>query len=173
VSSREPAAEGFRIEPLSPSHNRAAFACGNEALDRYLHAQAGQDVLRKIAAVFVLNDTEANVVAGYYTLSATAIAPTDLPAEMTKKLPRYPALPAVLLGRLAVDMGYRSRRFGELLLLDALRRAEAHSAEVAAMAVVVDAIDDAARSFYERYGFERFEDEPYRLFLPMTTIARL
>lgn len=173
MSSREPEADQFRIEPLGPSHDRGAFACGNEALDRYLHAQAGQDARRKVAAVFVLHDTEANLVAGYYTLSATSVDPTDLPAELVKKLPRYPVLPAVLLGRLAVDARYRGRRFGELLLLDALRRAEAHSAEVAAMAVVVDAIDDAARGFYERYGFVRFEDEPYRLFLPMATIARL
>lgn len=101
------------------------------------------------------------------------MAPTDLPAALHRKLPRYDALPAVLLGRLAVDGRYRGRGFGKLLLIDGLRRAYAHSGEVAAMAVIVDGIDDAARLFYEHYGFERFADDPDRLFLPMTTIAKL
>lgn len=121
----------------------------------------------------MLADLAAHLVAGYYTLSATSLAPTDLPADLARRLPRYLDLPAVLLGRLAVDSRYRGQGFGKLLLFDGLQRAYVHSDEVAAMAVVVDAIDDAARSFYERYGFERFLDDPGRLFLPMTTIAKL
>ena len=165
--------ERYHIEPLGSRHDRAAFACGVEALDRYLHQQAGQDMRRRLAAVFVLDDALENTIAGYYTLSATAILATGLPPDVTRKLPRYPHLPAVLLGRLAVDSRYRGRGFGEILLVDALRRALASSAEIAAMAVIVDAKDDDARRFYERYGFRRLLADEYRLFLPMATVAQL
>ena len=164
--------ERYRFEPLGSHHDRAAFSCGVEALDRYLHQQAGQDMRRHIAAVFVLNDAEASAIVGYYTLSATAVLATGLPPDVTKRLPRYPELPAVLLGRLAIDIRYRGHRFGELLLIDALHRCRAVE-QIAAMAVVVDAKDDAARTFYERYGFRRFVDDEYRLFLPMATIVQM
>lgn len=160
----------YRREPLSDHHNRSDFSSGTESLDRYFREQAGQDVRRKLAAVFVLRDAEADRVVGYYTLSATSIAPPSLPPATTRRLPRYAALPAVLLGRLAVDARYRGQGFGRLLLFDALRHALADSERIAAMAVVVDAKDDAARSFYERFGFRRFVDDEFRLFLPMSDI---
>ena len=166
-------ADRFRVEPHGAGHRRAEFRSGSEPLDRYLHQQAWQDTRRKVAAVFVLHDAETVLIAGYYTLSATSVAPTDLPAALVRKLPRYAMLPAVLLGRLAVDARFQGQGLGAVLLFDALRRAHRHSDEIAAMAVVVDAIDDAARTFYERYGFERFADDPDRLFLPMATIAKL
>jgi GNAT superfamily N-acetyltransferase len=123
--------------------------------------------------VFVLVATESGRVGGYYTLSSGSINLTDLPADVARKLPRYPAVPVVLLGRLAVALEHQGRGFGAALLFDALRRALAQSAQVGAMAVVVDAKGDAARSFYERYGFHRFTDNEYRLFLPMKTIEAL
>lgn len=164
--------ERYTFEPLGDQHNRAAFSCGVDALDRYLHHQAGQDLRRRVAATFVLHDVEQSAIVGFYTLSATAILATELPPEVTKRLPRYPSLPAVLLGRLAVAVRYHGQGFGEMLLLDALHRAYVYD-EIAAMAVVVDAKDDAARRFYERYNFRRFLSEEYRLFLTMTTIARM
>ncbi|MBI2761724.1 MAG: GNAT family N-acetyltransferase [Chloroflexi bacterium] len=164
-------ANRFHIEPLGDLHNRAAFACGVEALDRYLHRQAGQDMRRRVAAAFVLAGTADHSVAGYYTLSATSVVAASLPIEVTKRLPRYPLLPAVLLGRLAVDSRYRGRGFGELLLGDALQRC-LDSTQVAAMAVIVDAKDAAARTFYERYGFQRLADNEFRLFIQMSTIAQ-
>ena len=126
-----------------------------------------------MAAAFVLLDAEANSIAGYYTLSSGAVEPAALPPEVTRKLPRYPALPVVLLGRLAVDVRYQGQGLGGILLVDALRRALAHSAGVAAMAVIVDAVDEQARRFYEHYGFRRFADVEDRLFIPMGTIERL
>ncbi len=163
----------YLFEPLGPHHNRAAFSCGVVALDRYFRQQASQDLQRNLAAVFVLRDTTSELVIGYYTLNATSLESTGLPPAVTTRLPRYPVLPAVLLGRLAVDERYQGQGFGELLLVDALRRSLATSEQIAAMAVVVDAKDDAARGFYERYGFQRFLDDEYRLFIPMTTIANL
>lgn len=161
------------IVPLADLHDRRAFRCGVEPLDRYLRAQAGQDQRRHIAACFVLVDPERSKIAGYYTLSAFAVAGEALPDALQKKLPRYGQIPCTLLGRLAVDREYRGRGIGEHLLVDALQRAIVHSAEVASWAVVVDAKDDAARQFYSRYGFLTLPETPQRLFLPMATIAKL
>jgi GNAT superfamily N-acetyltransferase len=161
------------IEPLGSGHNRAAFSCGVEALDRYLKQQASQDARNRVAAPFVLRDQDSPRIIGYYTLSAFTIEASKLPAETVKKLPRYPRLPAVLIGRLAVDREFSGQGWGEVLLVDALRRSLERSAEIAAMAVVVDAKDDRARAFYEKYGFRRFVDHEYRLFLPMKTVAQL
>jgi len=111
------------------------------------------------------------MVAGYYTLSQTGINMVELPTEITKKLPKYPVAPATLLGRLAVDRNYQGKGLGEILLMDALHRSSRN--EIASIAMVVDAKDDNARSFYEHYQFIRFPDYPNRLFLPMTTIAKM
>lgn len=122
----------------------------------------------------MLFDPRANRIAGYYTLSASALQLDNLPPAMRRGLPRYPLVPVVLLGRLAVDLGYRGQGLGEALLFNALRRAfEVGTLEIAATAVVVDALHDRARAFYERYGFQRLLDNSYQLFLPMPTIGRL
>jgi GNAT superfamily N-acetyltransferase len=102
-----------------------------------------------------------------------SVALTDLPVDMSRRLPRYPDVPAALLGRLAVDSRYRGRGFGRVLLIDALQRAYRASAEVRAFAIVVDALHDAARDFYVKYGFIALPSAPYRLVLPMAMIARL
>jgi GNAT superfamily N-acetyltransferase len=161
------------IEPLGPHHDRAAFSCGIPELDRYLREQASQDLRRHVAAPFVLRLAESSRVLGYYTLSAYSIRPTDIDPSLARRLPRYPLLPANLLGRLALDVSYRGRGWGELLLVDALRRCLHTQHDVAALAVVVDAINDSARAFHERYGFRQFSDAPNRLYLMMNTIEQL
>lgn len=163
----------FVVEPLGKHHNRAAFSSGSVSLDYYLQHQAGQEARRHIAVTFVLVDTEHQALAGYYTLSATSIRLAELPPDVAERLPRYPLVPATLLGRLAIDAGYQGKRLGEFLLMDALQRSCAQSQTIASMAVVVDAKDERAVSFYERYGFIKFPEQPHRLFLPMKTIAKL
>lgn len=163
----------YLIKPLGKNHDRADFSCGNEELDRYLKDQAGQDARRKFAAPFVLVEQGRNVVRGYYTLSAFGIDLGDLPEDIARKLSRYPIVPATLLGRLAVDKRLRGRGLGEFLLMDALRRAFEQSDRIAAAAVVVDAIDDAARRFYLHFDFLPFPERRNRLFLPMKTVVRL
>ncbi|HXW25251.1 MAG TPA: GNAT family N-acetyltransferase [Xanthobacteraceae bacterium] len=158
-----------RIEPLGDQHDRAAFSCGIDALDRYFRVQAGQDSRKRIASCFVLVAADGSA-AGYYTLSATGIALVDLPPDLARKLPRYPLVPATLMGRLAVDHRQRGRGFGELLLFDAFSRTL--RSEIASYAFVVDAKDDAARAFYEKYGFKRLPSADRRLFLPLAEIAR-
>jgi predicted GNAT family N-acyltransferase len=162
----------FEITPLGDHHNRAAFSCGVEPLDRYLQKQASQDVAKHVAAVFVATP-DAQTIAGFYTLSAHAISPGDLPPEVAKKLPRYPSVPVTLLGRLAVSVAFQGQRLGEILLLDALKRALVHSREVASAAVVVDAKDENVRTFYLRHDFIPLPAQPNRLFFLMKSIEKL
>lgn len=159
------------MEPLNAQHNRSNFDCGVEALNKYLKQQASQDMRRRIAAMFVLVDQDSNCIAGYYTLAATAIRLTELPPDISKKLPKYPLVPATLLGRLAVEQRYQGQGLGSFLLMDALRRSLNN--EIASMAVVVDAKDDKALNFYEHHQFITLDKQSQRLYLPMTVIAKL
>ncbi len=161
----------YRIESLNAQHDRVAFSSGVEALDRYFRTQAGQDVRRRVASCFVLVEADGRSVAGYYTLSASSIVISDLPPEVAAKVPRYPVVPATLIGRLAVRSDLRGRRLGELLLLDGLSRCL--RAEVASFALIVDAKDGRAEAFYSHYGFRRLVGGGRRLFLPMTEAAAL
>ena len=162
---------GYTLEPLSERHDRTAFSCGVAALDSYLARQAGQDVKRGVNRVYVLAAEGGETVAGYFSLCAATIALSDLPPETARRLPRYPFVPATLTGRLAVAR--RGRNLGEFLLLSALFLSWQASRQVASAAVLVDATDDSARGFYERYGFIRFPDQSNRLFLPMKTVEQL
>jgi len=162
----------YRTEPLGSRHNRAAFSCGVEALDRYLQKQASQDVSKRVTAVFVLTP-DGETVAGYYTLSAHVVNLPDLPENVARRLPRYPDVPATLLGRLAVSVNFRRQGVGELLLLDAFRRVLASSREIASALVVVDAKDDNARNFYLHHDFVPLPTQPDRLFYPVKAIEKL
>lgn len=166
----ESALPAYNIEPLDRHHDRAAFCCGNEALDRYLKQQASQDARKNVAAPFVLLTPGSRVIKGYYTLSMTGIETGSLPEDVARRLPRYPVTPATLLGRLAVDQGCRGCGIGRLLIANALGRC-LHS-EIAWAAVVVEALDDPARTFYEHYGFIRFSDNPMKLFMMKRTIEQ-
>jgi GNAT superfamily N-acetyltransferase len=154
-------------------HERTGFSSGNVGLDRYLVHQIGQDTRRRITAAFVAFVPGGTRIAGYYTLSALSVAVGDLPAAIAKKLPRRQGIPVTLLGRLGVDRGHRGRGLGELLLMNALARSLDGSQNIASMAVVVDAIDESARAFYEHFEFQPFRDQRRRLFLPMQAVASI
>jgi len=162
----------YRIEPLGISHNRVAFSCGVEALDRYLHQQAGQDVSKRVSAAFVATP-DGTTVGGYYTLSAHAVNLADLPLNIARKLPRYSHVPATLLGRLAVSTSFRGQGIGELLLLDAFRRVLASAREIGTALIVVDAKDENARNFYLHHDFIPLPTQASRLFYPVKAIERL
>jgi GNAT superfamily N-acetyltransferase len=164
-------AESFRIEPLSSNHDRSRFVSGSDALDRYFREQASQDVKRRVATCFVAVGATAQDVAGYYTLAAASVALNALAPEIARKLPRYPVVPAVLLGRLAVALHYQGEGLGGILIADALKRTA--RAELGVFAMVVDAKDEAARRFYEHYGFALLPGETRRLFLPIAALHRL
>jgi len=158
----------YRVEPLGDQHDRAAFSCGVEALDRYFHEQVSQDISRRTAAVFVLTRDGATV-AGFYTLSSLSILGAELPAQLAKKLPSRSPIGVTLLGRMGVERGLKGQGLGELLLMDALKRAWRASREVASWAVVVDA-KEGVREFYLKYDFVALVTQPNRLFLAMRSI---
>jgi ribosomal protein S18 acetylase RimI-like enzyme len=159
----------FTVHVLG-DHDRAGFSCGVAALDTYFKTQVGQDVRRRVTSCFVAVDTAIAVVAGFYTIAAASILVSELPESVKKKLPRYPSVPAIRVGRLAVDLRFRGRGLGGALLADAAARAI--NAEVAAFAMIVDAKDEAAAAFYERHGFRRLTSLPRCLFLALATAER-
>ena len=156
------------IEPLGSHHDRAAFSCGEPALDSYLQRQASQDIRRRVAQVFVALGDAPGKIAGYYSLSAASFEKEELPPALAKRLPHYP-VPAAILGRLAVDRACQGQGLGETLLLDAVRRVVRASATLMVYAIIVD----RAVAFYERYGFRTFASIQRRLFLPLETSEKL
>ena len=157
------------FEPLRKSHNRASFTCGDAALDDWFYKRALQDEKRNVARVFVAVDRAAkNVIAGFYSLSAFTIALDSLPDDLKHRLPRYDAIPAALIGRLARGNSYRGHGVGELLLADAIKRILAADRTLAIYAVVVDA-NERAIEFYKAFGFARFPTVARRLFLLAST----
>ena len=163
-------AGSFSVVPLDPAADRSGFECGVEPLDRYFKTQVTQDIKRRVTACFTAMDASGRV-AGYYTVASASIFLSDLPVNLAKKLPRYPNVPAVRMGRLAVDQRYKGKGLGAALLADALRRAV--TAEIAAYAFVVDANDERAAKFYAHYGFHASVENPLFLYLPLVTVKDL
>lgn len=161
----------FLLESLNNTHDRAGFSCGKIGLHRYFQTQATQDVRRRITKCFVGVEVATGTVVAYYTLAAAGIAILDLPADITRKLPRYPTIPAIRIGRLAVDTRFHGRKLGGVLLSDALGRVLA--SPIAAYALLVDAEDAAATGFYRHYGFQPLADQPRTLFLPTATAEQI
>lgn len=154
------------VEPLAPDrHDRSNFSCGKAPLDRFLREQADQERRRGVSQTYVL--ARGRNILGYYTLSATSVDLSSVPPDIGKKLPRYPLVPAILLGRLAIDAQCAGRGYGEYLLIDALRVSIEISGKVGAAFVAVDALDDDAARFYAHMGFRPFQDRPLKLFLRM------
>jgi len=142
------------IELLSDQHNRKEFDCGKELLNNYLKTQAGQDVKRKLSVCYVLAEEGINAIQGYYTLSNYSIPLSSFSEQVQKKLPQsYTSIPVTLLGRLAIDTRFQGKGIGKILLIDALKRSYEISKNMGSFAVVVDPLDDEARSFYAKYDF--------------------
>ena len=160
-----------RIEALNEHHDRDAFDCGEESLNKYLKQQAAQDMKRQLGITHIAVSTDDfRRIVGYYTLAMTSVAPGTMPE---KRLPEQMPLPAVLLGRLAIDASFKGHGLGEYLLMDALARSERVAlSDVGAVAVVVDALPSAL-AFYGKYGFQQLSDDQLHLYLPMKTIRKM
>jgi ribosomal protein S18 acetylase RimI-like enzyme len=161
----------FRLEPLSEQHERLSFRCGEDALGRYFQTQATQDMRRRIANCFVAVEIVTSLVAAFYTISAASIPLVDLPPDETKRLPRYPSVPAVRIGRLAVDQRFQGRGLGAALLADAAARTL--RADAAVFTLLVEAKNDQAVAFYQRFGFRTLVSQPRILFLPLATAEKV
>jgi predicted GNAT family N-acyltransferase len=164
----------LKIELLdNRKHNRSDFCCGKDSLDNYICKQASQDLKKRVSTVFVLVDDPSLNVLAFYTLSSYTVDIAVLDEAFTKRLPRYPLLPATLLGRLAVDERQKGQGLGALMLVDALQKALHASTQVASLAVIAEALDESASNFYMKYGFRQFRQNPMKLYLPMKSVEEL
>lgn len=159
----------FRIALLG-KEDRAGFQSNSEPLDRYFHTQVGQDIRRRVTTCYIAIHTITEALAGYYTLSAADIPITDVPEDMTKRLPRYPTIPVVRLGRLAVDHQFREMGLGGALLFDAVQRAG--RSEIAMHAMIVEAKDDGAEAFYRHHGFAVYGSASGLLIAPLHKLLK-
>ena len=159
----------WHIEPLGEAHERGEFSCGKAPLDDFLRLRASQYERRRLGRTYVALFTGSMTVAGYYTLTASAVAVANLPKDVAKRLPKHP-VPVILLGRLAVDQKASGQGLGKALLRDALCRSLELSKQLGLFAVEVLAIDAEAQAFYRKYGFVSLADNELHLFLPMKTI---
>jgi ribosomal protein S18 acetylase RimI-like enzyme len=159
------------VSEILGQHDRAIFASGNDRIDRYFREAVSQDVRRNYAACYVLIERSTGTVAGFYTLSSHGVALNDVTPELARKLPRYPSVPAVLIGWLGRDRAFHGAGVGTMLLYDAISRV-AHS-PVGVHAICADAIDEAAAAFYLKHQFQPLVSRPQSLFLPMKTALAL
>lgn len=161
------------IELLNKKHNRKDFDCGNELLNSYLKDQASQDVKRKLSACFILIDNESKSIQGYYTLSYNSIPLNCFSEQVQNKLPKsYTSIPTTLLGRLAIDKKFQGKGIGKILLIDALKRSYEISKTIGSFGIVVDPIDNDAKSFYQRYDFIELPDSK-KMFIATRTLKDL
>jgi ribosomal protein S18 acetylase RimI-like enzyme len=160
--------DGLRIVALAAAHDRTAFRSGSPPLDDYFRRQVTQDIRRRVTACFVAiaNDER---IAGFYTLASASIQLSELPLAMAKRLPRYPSVPAVRMGRLAVDQAFQGQGLGGALLADAIARCA--RSDIAAFSLLVEAKNEAAVAFYQHHGFIALADSPWTLFLPLSAVA--
>jgi ribosomal protein S18 acetylase RimI-like enzyme len=157
------------IEQLDRTHIRDQFECGKPSLDDFIRTLVSQYEKRNLGRTYVAVGATERRVLGYYTIASSAITFDVVPAKSARKLPRHP-VPVVLVARLAVDRSAQGQRLGEKLLLDALARSADLSGKLGIHAVVVDAIDQEAKAFYQKYQFITLSDNEFHLYLPISTI---
>lgn len=154
---------GFRIELLQRRHPRKQFSSGQPAVDDWLKTKALQHQTKHLSSTKVLV-TQEGTISGYYTLAPAQIDFADLPAEVVRRLP-HRMLPIATLAWLGVDKAHQRQGLGSRLLGQALRDCWEGGKVFPFVLVVIDAVDDNARSFYARFGFTPLPGQPYRMFL--------
>ena len=162
----------WEIQPLRGFHERAKFDCGHPSLNEWLQQRAGQWDRKELSRCYVAVRPGGSQVLGYYAISSHHVSFQALPDDQAKGLPNID-IPVVLLGRLAVDLSEQGQGLGRCLLVDALQRAERLASELGVRAVEVEAMDEAAREFYSKFGFVPLADDPRHLVLPMHVIRKL
>ncbi|MGN8059121.1 GNAT family N-acetyltransferase [Pedobacter sp. 22163] len=161
----------MKIQLLEKKHDKEGFDSETPLLDNYIRRQASQDVKKDLSAVYVLPD-ENDKVLGYYTLSSSSISRMDMPVDLIRKFPpSYADLPAVLLGRLAVDKDSKGNGYGPHLLMDAMERTLGLADQLGVLALIVDPIDQKAVDFYQKYGFILLPDIN-KMFIAVDTIRK-
>lgn len=164
----------MRVVLLTRDHDRTGFDCGVPELNRFLKATARQHNDKGISRTLVLIDEQnPKVILGFCSLTICEVNIKAVPAAYAKKYPTQHGLPAVRLARLAVSVKERGKRYGDTLLGEAVRRTATIAGQAGLIGLFVDAKDEAAIRFYEKYGFVSIEGRPQRLFLPAETLMQL
>jgi GNAT superfamily N-acetyltransferase len=159
-----------RFEALGPGHDRAGFDCGEPALNDYLQKTARQHAEKGISRSFVLvNEPDPRRIIGFFTLAMCEVEAPLLPPETARKLPPG-RLPGARLARMAVRLDEQGRGYGDVVLVEAIRRVAEAGRNVGCVGLFVDAKSARARAFYERFGFLRLRDRKLELFLPFATV---
>ena len=154
----------MQLLPLTGSHNRQEFDCGRHELNDWLRQTARQHQEKGLSRTFVaILDEAPDCICGYYALTLAELENRNLPITWRKKMPHR--IPGVKLGRLAVDKRFQGKVLGDLLLVDALTRAQRIYAEAGGIGLFVDALDEQAAGYYRNFGFEALPDNPLLLFL--------
>ena len=161
----------MQVLSLTGSHDRQAFDCGRMELNAWLRQVANRHQKKGLSKTFVaVREDDPTRIGAYYALTLAELDSHHLPDAWRKKMPRR--APGVRLGRLAVDLRLQGKGLGEMLLVDALTRAQRVYMEAGGIGLFVDAIDEQAANFYKRYGFEAAPDQPLLLFLPVQSLRQ-
>lgn len=164
----------MQVTPLTRNHDRAGFDCGVPELNSFLKATARQHNDKGISRTFVLVDDEnPKTILGFFTLTLCEVHISELSASYAKKYPAQHGLPAVRLARLAVSLGEQGKKYGEAMLGEAVHRTAMIAEQAGLIGLFVDAKNEGAKKFYERYGFISTEGRPQQLFLPAETLVQL
>jgi ribosomal protein S18 acetylase RimI-like enzyme len=164
-----------RPQPVTHQHNVSTFSCGKQTLDNWLNLRAIKNETDGNSRTFISIERETGIVAGYYCLSSHSITREEMPGSIRRNAPD--PIPVILIGRLAVDSRFMGRGLGYSLLRDALTKALEAANLVGSRALVVDALDDEAVSFYQKFGFKLMPGSTRALYITMdearATIAAL
>lgn len=151
--------------PLTSTHVVTDFDCGVDSLNEWLLKRALKNQTIGASRTFVVTNGE--IVVGYYCLCSAAIDRIEPPKAKKRNMPD--PIPSVLIGRLAVDLRYQGQKIGLSLLQDAIYRIVAASQSIGIAYILVHALDDTAKRFYEINGFVAIPEEPLTLFLSVAT----
>lgn len=162
---------GFVLKSLQRSHPRSVFDCGQIEVNDWLQTKALQNQEKRLSATKVLLDQEGSI-AGFFSLATGQVDFGDLPSELARKLPRR-ALPVAILAWLGVSRAYQGQKLGDLLLAQALRDCHGAGQTFAFVAVILDCVDERAKTFYRRWDFAELPGNPFRLFLSSQTLSAM
>ncbi len=160
----------MQLQALTGSHDRQRFDCGRPELNDWLQRIARQHRDKGLSKTWVaIHEAEPDRICGFYALSLAELDSSLLPAGGRNRLPGR--VPGIRLGRLAVDVAFQNRGLGQLLLVDAMTRAQRIHQEAGGIGLFVDAKDETTAGWYRRFGFVALPDRPLMLFYPVNQLA--
>lgn len=163
--------EGFELARLERLHARSSFDCGEPLVTDWLKSKALQHQDKRLSVTKVLLALTGQI-AGFYSLATGQVDFSDLPSELARKLPRR-ALPIAVLAWLGVDLNFQRHGIGQCLVAQALKDCDDAGQTFAFIAVVIDCVNEEAKSFYRQWDFAELPGHPFRLFLPAKSLTAM